>query len=100
MADCHAANLLRFRIGVHRRANAPERRQVVDPQGDSDVMLVPQLARKAPADADVAIVVDDFAEDSERCLQIRIVKHAEQVYAGIVASADHSRSGGALHAGD
>jgi hypothetical protein len=29
-------------------------------------MLVVQLPRKAPADADIAVVIDDFAEDSQR----------------------------------
>jgi len=37
-------------------------------------VFVPQLAREAPADADVAEVVDDLAEDGE-CRGTLIVVH-------------------------
>ena len=37
--------------------------QVVDPEPDTLAVLACQLARQAPGDADVAVVVDDGAED-------------------------------------
>jgi uracil-DNA glycosylase family 4 len=40
-----------------------QRAQVVDPQAHGDLVLVRQLASEAPADANVAEVVDDAAED-------------------------------------
>src|SRR5690606_864187 len=42
-----------------------EAAQVIDPQRDGHAVLVMQLSRQAPADADVAVVIDDLAEQRE-----------------------------------
>ena len=55
-----------FREGIQARAEPLESLQIVNPKRDGDAMLAPQLARQAPADADVAVVVDDFAEQMKR----------------------------------
>jgi hypothetical protein len=47
---------------VDWRANALERSQVINPQPDRDAVLTLQLTRKAPANADVAEVIDNFAK--------------------------------------
>ena len=54
---------LRIALGVQRWAQWLERGQVVDPQTDSRAVLVRQLSRKPPTDADVTEIVDDVAED-------------------------------------
>ena len=62
VAHRHAGELLHFGVDRHLRANAPEAAQIVYPQGDGDAMLLLQLPCQAPADTDVAVVIDDFAE--------------------------------------
>jgi len=57
---------LRFGRRIDFRTDAAKTRQVIHPQRDRDPVLVAQLARQAPADADVAVVVDDLAEDGQR----------------------------------
>src|SRR5450830_1338092 len=66
MAHSNAGSLLRFQDHINFRANTPEADQIVDPQRDSDAMLALQLPRQSPAYADIAVVIDDFAKDSQR----------------------------------
>jgi hypothetical protein len=54
--------LLSLRCHVDLRADALECRHVIDPQRDGDAVLMLQLARQAPANADVAEVIDNFAK--------------------------------------
>ena len=67
-------DLLRLAIDSHFRADALKTAQIVDPQCDADAMLLFQLTRQAPADADVAVVVDDFAKQGQGCLCLLIVQ--------------------------
>jgi hypothetical protein len=63
--DRDGRDSLRLCVHRHCRANALETGQVVDPQRDRNVVLGLQLAGQAPADADVAVVVDDAAENGK-----------------------------------
>jgi hypothetical protein len=58
----HAGNLLRSASSVNLGTDALEAGQVVHPQGDRDAVLALQLPRQAPADADVAVVIDNTAK--------------------------------------
>ena len=59
------AYALRFAVDRDFRANSLEAAQIVDPQSHGNAMLFCELSRQPPANADVAIVVDDFAEQGE-----------------------------------
>ena len=58
----YAFNALRFGIDDNTWTNPPIALQIVHPQRDSDAALLLQLPCHAPADADVAKIVDDLAE--------------------------------------
>jgi hypothetical protein len=45
------------------RADAPESGKVIHPQTNLQAVLVRQLAGESPADTDVAVVIDNAAED-------------------------------------
>ena len=64
--DAHAVDHLLRGIDVDGRPDAAETGEIIDPQGHRDAMLAVELPREAPADADVAEVVDHLAEDGER----------------------------------
>ena len=51
--------------GIDLRTDAAETVEIVDPEADVDAMFAPQLARQAPANADVAVIVDNLAEQGE-----------------------------------
>ena len=48
---------------IERGFDVRERRDVVDPQRDRETVFRDQLPCQAPADAAVAVVVDDAAKD-------------------------------------
>jgi hypothetical protein len=54
-------------LGIDRdvRAYSSKALQVVDPQRDGNTVLLLQLSGQTPADADVAEVIDDLAENSQ-----------------------------------
>ena len=52
-----------MRAEVNVLADAFETGQVVDPQADLQAIFRDQLPGKAPGNADVAVIVDDIAED-------------------------------------
>ena len=65
----HASKLLYFDVAHDIWTNPLKAPQIVNPQGDGDAMLLLQLPRQAPADTDVAKVIDHFAEYGQgRCL--------------------------------
>src|SRR6266567_976739 len=59
--DASCALLARRRIDLRRKAR--ERPHVVDEQAHRDGVLAGELACKTPGDTDVAVIVDDAAED-------------------------------------
>ncbi len=58
-----AGHALRGARRIHAGGHARERAEIVDRQRDVKTVLGDELPREAPADADVAEVVDDLAED-------------------------------------
>jgi len=66
VAHRDTVDLLHIKIGADLRTDAPKADQIVHPQGDCDRMFALQLARQSPANADVAIVIDDFAKQGQR----------------------------------
>ncbi|KAG0756395.1 hypothetical protein G6F22_020307 [Rhizopus arrhizus] len=63
MHDVHPAQLLPCRQGFDAGLDARKAGQVVHPQADIPAAALRQPARQPPADADVAVVVDDPAKD-------------------------------------
>ena len=63
LPDLDARQFLDRRRWVGRRTERPESVWIVDPQTDAQAVLSDELARQAPAHADVAEVVDDGAEN-------------------------------------
>ncbi|ERJ34221.1 hypothetical protein L810_3318 [Burkholderia sp. AU4i] len=61
--DHDRVDRLPTRVGIDARQQARERAQVVDKQANLPAVLVRELAREAPADADVAEIVDHGAEE-------------------------------------
>jgi hypothetical protein len=62
-AHVHTTDCLRIGKRVGLRAELNETRQIVDPQPHRQAVFGRKLAREPPADADVAEIVDDHAED-------------------------------------
>ena len=62
VAHRHSGKLLHVGVDQQVRTNPLKGRQIVYPQGNKDAVLLFQLPCQAPADTDVAIVIDDFAE--------------------------------------
>ena len=63
MADIDTRDALRFGSHINSGAEFLERAQIVDPQPDGVAVLLCELPGQAPAHADVAVVVDDAAEE-------------------------------------
>ena len=59
----HAAAVLAFKRGICFMAQLGQTAQIIHPQPHREAMLLRQLSRQPPAHADVAVVVDDVAED-------------------------------------
>jgi hypothetical protein len=49
--------------------------QIVHPQGDGNAMLLLPLSCQAPADTNVAIVIDDFAENGQGRCPVLVDEH-------------------------
>jgi hypothetical protein len=62
-SNLHAVQSLGVAFGVDLRTDAAEGGQVVHPQSHRDAMLARQLPGQTPGHADVAVVVDDGAEN-------------------------------------
>jgi len=63
MPHIDSEDLLLWLIFADFRTQAPENRQVIDPETDGKTEFCCKLSRQPPADSDVAVVVDDIAED-------------------------------------
>jgi hypothetical protein len=74
---------LHFGVGYNVRTNPLKALQIVYPQGDGDAMLMLQLPRQTPADTDVAIVIEDFAEYGERYCLVLIGEHVDDSIPGL-----------------
>jgi hypothetical protein len=75
VAHRHTGKLLFFGVDRNVRTNPLKALQIVYPQGDGDAMLLLQLPCQAPADTDVTIVIDDFAEYGQGCCLVFIEEH-------------------------
>jgi hypothetical protein len=64
--DHHARRALAVERGIDRGAERMKGLEVVDEQPHLPVVLARQLAREPPADADIAEIVDDSAENIAR----------------------------------
>src|SRR5580765_1174837 len=65
MSDHDALDFLRLAIACSFRANPLKTVEIIDPQGDGDTIFPLQLPRQPPANTDVTIVIDYFAEQGE-----------------------------------
>jgi hypothetical protein len=65
VAHGHAVHLLAFGLRIDRRADALEAGQIIHEQGHRQPMLAHQLFSQAPANTDIAVVVDNTAEQIE-----------------------------------
>src|SRR3989338_4155028 len=59
----HPLAMLLRELRIYLRTQAVQTCQIIHPQPHAKTMLVCQLPRQPPAHADIAVVVDDVAED-------------------------------------
>lgn len=63
MVNCDATMTLNAQRGIPLGVNPAKGRDIIQPQPNIQIMLGRQLPRQAPANTDIAVIIDNFTKN-------------------------------------